>query len=205
MGCVVFTLLLRCIDCKLFKEVFVHPADQVFFLAEFLVADFVDLIHQHFDVFGFQISCGKGALHKASLQLFIAVSQSFQGRIQGHIQLRCGCVDDGGPAGRYRQIVGTVGKGGIIEEGIPNLFIIWIQPLFDQRLTKMLGAIFKFFANEAQKNKGQHHIALFKERTGIARLAQNIPALKEDRVQIQFFFGFLPCHGEYHPLTKLCK
>lgn len=117
MGRIVFALFLGRIDGEFLEEVFIHPADQVFFLAESLMADLVDLVNHLFDVVGSQVSGGEGALNEAALQLFAAGRDAVQSRIQRDVQLRRRCVDDGGPTGLRRQVIGSVCKGGVVEKG----------------------------------------------------------------------------------------
>ena len=61
---------------------------------------------------------------------------------------------------------------------------------------EVLDAILKLLSDKAKKHKRQHHVALFEERTRIARLPKDIPALEQNRIQIQFLFRclcFLSC------------
>ena len=124
-------LLLGGIDREFFQKVFVYATDQVFFLAKLLVADLVDFIDQLFDVVCGKVACGKGALHKASFQLFRACRNAVKCIVQCYIQLGCRRIDDGRPSCLRRQIVGAIRKGGIVKERRTNVFIIRIKPLFN--------------------------------------------------------------------------
>ena len=177
-------LFLGGIDRKFFQKVFVYATDQVFFFAKLLVADFVDFINQLFDVVCGKVACGKGALHKASFQLFRACRNAVKCIVQCYIQLGCRRIDDGRPSCLRRQIVGAIRKGGIVKERRTDIFIVRVKSLIQQGLAELLHTVLIFFTDETQKHQRQHHIALFKERAGVACCTQNISALKEDRIQV---------------------
>ena len=60
------------IDGKLLEKIFVYTANEVFFLAECLVADLVDLINDFLDVIRRKVSGGKCPLHEAAAKLLAA-------------------------------------------------------------------------------------------------------------------------------------
>ena len=61
-----FTFFFGGVDGKFFEEVFIHMANQVFFLAESLMADFIYLIHQLLDIIRCQVARSKGAFDEAA-------------------------------------------------------------------------------------------------------------------------------------------
>ena len=188
------------IDRKLLEEVFVNTTDQVFFLAKLLVADLVDLIDNLFDVVGRKVAGGKGTLDKAAFQLFRSGGKAVQCGVQRNIQVGTRRVDDGIPLCFRRQTVRSVVKGGVIKERRLDIFIVRVKPLCFQLVAQVCNAIFVFLADKAQKHKGKHHIAFFKERAGISRRAQIVPAVEQNPIQIQsFFFGLLFCHRVIPP------
>lgn len=177
-------LFLGGIDRKFFQKVFVYATDQVFFFAKLLVADFVDFINQLFDVVCGKVACGKGALHKAAFQLLEACRNAVKCIVQCYIQLGSRRIDNGRPSCLRRQIVGAIRKGGIVKERRTDIFIVRVKSLIQQGLAELLHTVLIFFTDETQKHQRQHHIALFKERAGVACCTQNISALKEDRIQV---------------------
>ena len=86
--CILLSLFFCRVDGKFFEKVFIHTPDQVFFFAERLVADLVDLIHDLFDVVGRQVARGKSAFHKAAFQRLTVGSDAVQSSIERNIQLR---------------------------------------------------------------------------------------------------------------------
>lgn len=94
-------------------------------------------------------------------------------------------------------------KSGVVKKCRSDLLVIRVKALRDQRLAKILNAVFKLFPDKTQKYECQHRIALFKERAGITRLAQNIAAFEKDRVQIQSLFCIFPGHGRIPSFATL--
>lgn len=92
-----------------------------------------------------------------------------------------------------------------------NLRIFRIQPLFRQLSRQVLHAFGKLLTNKAQEHQRQHQIAFLKERARIARLAQDIAAFEQHRIQIQCFC-FLLGHDDKttsptpaHSSAQRCK
>lgn len=103
-----------------------------------------------------------------------------QCRIQRNIQLWRRRVDDVGPVCLDGEVIGAVREGRIIIKCRTDFFIVRIKSLFDQLLTQHLDAVIKLFTDKAQKDEREHHIALFKEGTGVPGFPQNVAALEED-------------------------
>ena len=64
-----FPLLFGCVYRKFLEEVFINPANQVFFFAKRLVADLADLVDDLLDIVRCQVARGKGTFNKTTLQL----------------------------------------------------------------------------------------------------------------------------------------
>ena len=191
---IILALFLGRVDGELFQEVFVDVADQITMLAEPLVGDLVDLVHHFFDVVGRQIAGGECSLDETALQLRNIGGDLFQRRVQRHIQIRSRSIDERPPPRLRRQRISPVGKGGVLEKGGENIRIVGVQPLGNQFFPKLHYAVFIFLADEAQKNQRQHQIPFLEERTGIFRLAKNIPAFEQYVIQPDFFlFRTLRC------------
>lgn len=204
MGRVELALLLGGVDRKLFQEIFVDSTDQIFFLAKLLVADLVYLVHDLFDVVGGKVAGGKGALDKTALQLLGTGSDAVQCGVQCHIQVCRRRVDDGVPSCFRGKIVGSIWEGGVIKKCCMNVFIVWVKPLCPKFLFQLFNAVLVFLTNKAQEHKGQHHVALFKKRAGVAGSAQVVPAVKQNLIQIQsLFFSFLFCHYKVPPESSV--
>ena len=188
-------LLLRSVDGKLLEKIFVNASDEVFFLTELLMADFIDLIDQLLDIARAQSPRGKRAFVEAASEPRIRRRDAVQGRVQRRVQLWRRRVDDGRPACFLLQVIRAVRKGRVIEKCRMNLRCLRIQPLFPQLLRQIRHAILELLPDKAQEYQRQHQIALLKERARITRLAQNITAFEQHRIQIQCHFFFLLCHS----------
>ena len=171
MGRIVFALFFRGIYRKFLEEIFISAANQVFFLAESFVADFVYLIDQFFDVICRKVPCRKCSFDKAAFQLFVAGCKAVQRSIQRHIEFWRWSIDDRWrPTGLYGQVICPICESGVYEECFLDLLVIWIKSLLDQSFTKILNAVLKLFSDETQKYKRQHHVAFLEKRTGVTGL-----------------------------------
>ena len=88
-------LLFRGINGKLFQEVLIHTAYQVFLFTKSFVAYLVDLVHNLLHVIGSKIALGECTFHKTTFQRRIRFSYAAQSSIQSYIQLWSSRIDDG--------------------------------------------------------------------------------------------------------------
>ena len=101
--------------------------------------------------------------------------------IECDVEFRRRGVDNGRPTRFHGQVIRAVRKGSIVKERGNDCFVVGVEPLFDKVLTEFFKSVFELFADKAQEYERQHHIALFKERTRISCLTQDIAALKQYR------------------------
>ena len=66
-----------------------------------------------------------------------------------------------------------------------------VKALCFQILAQFYDAILELLADKAKKDKREHQVAFLEERTRVPRLAKNITALEQNRIQIQRLFGCL--------------
>lgn len=183
---------------KFFEKIFVNTTNQVFFFSKYLVTDLVDLIHDFFDIIRSKVAGSEGSLNETPLELFTACCNAVQSIVESDIQLRCRSIDDSRPACFHGQIICSVCKSSVNKECIKYIFIVGIKSLRNQIFTQFRHAVFKFFSDKAQEYKCEHHITLFKKRSGISCGAQNIAALKKDCIKIDFFFFYcFLCHNDF--------
>ena len=164
MGSIEFAVFLCSVYSELFKEVFVNISDKVTLSSKLLVSDFCYLINNLLNIVWSKISCSKSTFNKTTFKLLTRVRKTAKSCIKSNIQTTCRCIDDCAPARFFREKESTVCKCRVIYECGLNIRVVYIHSALNKLSFKIFYSVIKLFPDKTKKNKGEHHVSLFKER-----------------------------------------